>query len=241
MPKSKRSAGAHKKSPRRKPAARRTPVKVPIDRALRSAWQAQLGRLEGASHEGAGAFDERYESAAAILEHNPPLYLAGGCATFRDFCQKFMHEDERSVRRNMRVAKYATPSHEERFGVSKIDAALNFIDAKLGHPVIGKLPVDFTALKFDVGTGSDKRRIGFDEATTQQIQEAARALARKSGSTRKTSSPVVLAFAKVLSGKTLGGVSVRVSGEHVFLGRVPIARVSDLARALLKLKLPAPA
>jgi hypothetical protein len=215
---------------------RETAVRVPVDTKLRAAWKEQFARLERASREGAGAFDERYESAAAILEHNPPLYLAGGCATFRAFCEEYMHEDERSVRRNIRVAKYATPAQEQRHGTSKIDAALNYIEAKLGHPVEGALPVDLDRLKFDDGDA----RVSFADATTQQIQAATRALHRK-GAKKKSASPVMTAFAKVLSGKKLATISVRVSGDHVSLGHIPIAAVADVARALAKVKIPAAA
>jgi hypothetical protein len=145
-----------------------------------------------------------------------------------------MHEDERSVRRNIRVAKYATPVQEERYGTSKIDAALNFIEAKLGHPIEGALPVDLDRLKF---TDGDKR-VSFADATTQQIQAAARALQRK-GSKKKAASPVMTAFVKVLAGKKLGAISVRVSREFVSLGHIPISAVGDVARALAKVKVPA--
>ena len=91
-------------------AAKRTTsaVTVKVDSSLKKLWTESSARLSKATAEGASSWDERYEAAIDIIEHEPPLYLAGGFSTEADFFAKVMNEQRVAVYRNMRVAKYAT-------------------------------------------------------------------------------------------------------------------------------------
>ena len=105
-----------------KPSAR--DVKVAVDPSLKAAWDAIGKRLDAAEHAGASAFDELWEAAADAVNHDPPLYVFGGYKTAAEFFTERLHSDVRTAQRNMRVARYASPAEEERYGTTNLDAAL---------------------------------------------------------------------------------------------------------------------
>ncbi len=93
-------------------------------------------------------------------------------STLADFVAKYLPgEDLRSVLRNARVARYASPDEETKHGTSKIDAAIDYIEGKNGRQAAGRIPVDFAKLRIPIEKGS----VAFAEATVQQIHDAARA------------------------------------------------------------------
>lgn len=95
--------------------ARAAVARVTIDRALKRDCLSLMRMTAETSREDARTFDRRYEAIGAALEHDPPLYLAGGFARTRAWFEAELHEDERSVRAKVRVAKYASPREEERY------------------------------------------------------------------------------------------------------------------------------
>lgn len=222
------------------PARARARVEVIIDKVLEKAWRAALATVSEAKHRGAGAFDELWESVAEIANHHPPLYLAGGCATFRDFLGKHLPDvDERTAKRYMRVAQFASPTEEELHTVSKIDAALSLLEAKAGAPLRGRIPVDFAKLKIPITSGSSTKRIAFVDASVEQVRAAAKLLAARGGAASRTKeSPVAVALRKRFKGE-LAHVTVRVSGGTVSIGNIGLHHIAMLARALAGFKPPA--
>jgi hypothetical protein len=108
-------------------------VDLKVDANLKRRWLELAGVLADAKRRGMSAFDELWEAVDEIANHDPPLYLAAGCATFKAFLEEHIGEDERTARRNMRVARFASPNEEATYGVSKIDAALSYLEAKTGE------------------------------------------------------------------------------------------------------------
>lgn len=209
------------------------PIVVKIDPALKKAWSAALSALHAADREGNIAFDRKYEAVGEIVEHDPPLYLAGGVATVGDFVANYLpNEGVRNVLRNVRVAKYASPDEEEKYGTSKIDAVLDYLEAKNGKPANGRIPVDFAKLRIPAGDGS----IAFADATVQQLRDAQKKL-DKHGATKAKLSPVVSEIAKCVP-KSAKEITVRYADGHVTLGRIPVRIFGEVLRALAKAHVP---
>ncbi len=209
-------------------------VEVKVDRALQRAWKTQLAELEECNRSGTLSWDRKYEAVGAILQHNPPLYLAGGVSTVADFVRKYLPgEDVRSVQRNVRVAQYASPDEEIRHGTSNIDLAIKYLEAKHGAPAKGRIPVDFAKLRVPTDDGS----IAFVDASTEQLRDAARLAERSGHRTRGKPSPVVAALIKRLPAGAKG-VTVHYADGHVSLGKIPLALFVKVVRALAAARLP---
>jgi hypothetical protein len=152
----------------KKPGRRANPGEptVRVDPALKRAYDNLIALISKASAKEAEDFDTRWEAAARIVEHEPPLYVFGGYKSADDFYRKVMNEEPRNARRFMRVAKLASPRDEETYGVSKLDAALAYVEAKLGHPLEHPpLPVHLSRLRIGGLT--------LDEAREKALQSPA--------------------------------------------------------------------
>lgn len=214
-------------------AKRAAKVDLIIDQRLERQWKEALATLQAARREGSSAFDELWETVAFIVEHDPPLYLAGGFATTKAFITKHLGETERTAKRHMRIAKYASPAEETRYGLSKLDAALDLLQARTGGPPRARVPVDFTKLRIPLipRPREGTRTISFAQATVAQIQAATRALTRTSAPRAKRS-PVEKAILAALKGTPLSGVTVRLANGHITIGNIPEAHVARLGAAL---------
>ncbi len=84
-------------------------VSVRVDPKLKKAYDALVAVIGEASRKEAEDFDRRWEAAAKIVEHEPPLYVLGGYKNADAFFREVMQEEPRNARRFMRVAKYASP------------------------------------------------------------------------------------------------------------------------------------
>jgi len=212
-----------------------TKLDLHVDRSLKKRWGRALTTLESARRQGATAFDELWETVAEIVDHDPPLYLAGGFATTKAFLTKHLKESERTARRLMRVAKFASPNEEARYGVSKLDAALAWLEAKAGKPR-GRLPVDFPKLRVPVKGGPT---LPFDEATVRDLTAATRELLR-AGKPRKNRPPLVRALATAIAkkGKSLDGITVSLTNGKLTLGNILPDQLAALTKALGSAKLP---
>ncbi|HSQ63429.1 MAG TPA: hypothetical protein VLM85_09455 [Polyangiaceae bacterium] len=228
---------ATKKAKRRnklskKPSLRDVPVKV--DASLKAAWDAVAKRLDAAEHEGAKAYDELWEAAGEAVAHDPPLYVLGGYKTAAEFFEQRLHTDKRTAERNVRVAKYATPEDEERYGSTNLDAAIRWLEAKHG-PLGARLPVAFDKLKIVVGG----KPVAFEKLTAAQIDAATRALGKKGGTPAHRART---AFEEAL-GKHDVFKETRVN-EHagrVTFTRVPLGAIGLFARTIAAVKVPEPA
>ncbi len=222
-----------KKTPA-KPVTKRAarPVEVRVDAALKKAWARELSELRRRSAEGMRSFDAKYESVGHIIHHDPPLYLAGGVARLSDFVATYLPgETVRSVERNVRIAEYASPVEEERYGTSKIDAALDFLEAKNGRPIHGRLPVDFAKLRVPAQDGT----VAFEEASVAVLRDAKRKL-DKGGRTAKPS-PVVTELRKRIPAEAKE-ITVHYADGRITIGRIPARLFKAVLRALGKAKIP---
>ena len=236
-------------SRRRKRAARAPKdVLVPVDPALKKRWDELKRALDEATERGMSAFDERWEIAERIVTHQPPLYVFGGYKNTTEFFSEAMKEDPRSAYRFMRVAKYASPAEEEKYGVSLLDKAIAYIETQHG-PLDGPLPVAFERLKIPVRRNGPKAsrasrgmtaKVLLTEATVEDLERATRAAKKRSP--KDLQSPIEKAMVAALRGKKqLAGIRVRARAGGAktvsFLG-VPVEQLAAFAKIVGAVTLP---
>ena len=79
-------------------------VVVKIDAGLKRLYAQAMKRYQDATRKGRMAWRERYEALAALVEHDPPMFIAGGYSTEEEFFKTEVEEARQTVYRNMRVA-----------------------------------------------------------------------------------------------------------------------------------------
>jgi hypothetical protein len=211
------------------PLAPKKQVDLKIDRDLKRRWVRAVDVVKAAQREGSSAFDRQYETVGEILESDPPLYLAGGYKNARAFIRDVLKESERTVRRLVRVAKFASPQEETRYGISKLDAALDWLEAKAGKPR-GALPVDFPRLRVP----TDDVTIAFEDATVEHL----RAATRKARRTPRAKSPPMVRALRAALPKSLASITMSVTAGKLTLGNIDTNQIRTLAAFLAKTKLP---
>lgn len=221
---------------RKMPKPIKKPVVVKVDATLKKLYAETLHRLNEATNEGAKSWDHRYEAIAEILEHEPPLYLAGGFATDADFLAKQVKENRQAVYRNIRVAKYANPEDIERFTAARLDLAISFVETKNGGPLKGRTPIDFERLHFPFK--QDGKRISKNLADITVVElRAAIALLKGHQTNSKNASPIARALGAAIKKTGVKGVTASVSKKLVTL-HIPLADLNKVAAALSKFKPP---
>ncbi len=212
-------------------------VLAPVDATLKARWVELSKRLDALAADDAKAWDQLWEVAGRVVESDPPLYLFGGYKTPAEFFIQRMKVDRATGFRNVRVARYATPAEERIYGVTKLDAALSFIEAKIGgkleHP---PLPVAFERLRIPKGNGADARRLTLEEAMVEDVKAATRALLRH-GSRAGKSGPGAVIGRALANVSALADVGVSERKGLAFFSRVPIAAIARFAAVLGGLKL----
>jgi hypothetical protein len=207
------------------------------DPVKRARFEKLFARLEAAKHKGAASFDELWELALTILEAG--LYVYGGFKSEADFLKRALQTDPRTAKRNMRVAKYASPKDEETYGVTNIDAAIDYLEAVHG-PLARTLPVAFDRLRIPVvdGGGAHTERVAFKDLTAVEIQRATRLLKSK-GKRAEPEARARVAFEAALA-KHPAFKRVRVSARAglATFQDVPIASIGVFAKVIAATKTP---
>ncbi len=206
---------------------------VKVDAALKRKYDQLVAELRAAKREGASAFDALWETVAAIVEHEPPLYVFGGYKSDADFFERELGEKRRTAYRYIRVAKYASPNEEETYTVSKLDAALGYVEAKLGHPLAHPpLPIAFARLRVPVEHEGTLIRTPLADARTEDVEAATRALTRAS---KKPRNPEEHALRSLIAkDRALKDVRLHVRHGAVSVTGVPLAALGKLAALLAK-------
>jgi len=239
MPASKKAAKKTSKKASKKATKKPAPAKpaVKIDPKLKSRYDKLLAEIDDARRDEASQFDRLYEAVGEILESEPALWPLGGYASLAEWCDAELKSPLRTVQRNVRVAKYASPAQIDKLGSTLLDAALGYIEAKVGV-VKGKLPVDFDHLKVPVKRDGGTKNVPLADATVDEVKAATKALhadqRRGQGKSRSGD-----ALAKAMSKHAaLTDVDARVSNGMVSFSRIPLASLDLFARTLIATKLP---
>jgi hypothetical protein len=129
----------------------------------------------------------------------------------------------------VRVAKYATPREEETYGISNLDAAIDYLEALHG-PLGASLPVAFDRLKIPVRDGRTTKLVPFAKLTALDIQRATRALRKQPPSpSDRTQGAFERAFAKH---KAFAATRFTVRAGLVSVRGIPLASLAAFARVL---------
>ena len=220
-------------------SARAKPVSITtlVDPVLKRRWDDAVRRIHAASHEESRDYDQKWEAVADVVDATPPLYLAGGFSTDRDFFDQFLHVDRTTGLRKARVARFASPAEIEAWGDTRIDAALTYLEAKAGAPLRGKLPVALDKVRIPVTVKGKTTTLTLATATRDQLRTATRALLGEHAS-RIKASPRGRAVQAALAGRGLQTVSVAPHREGFDLRGIPWAAVKKVAQALAGVDLP---
>ncbi len=134
----------------------------------------------------------------------------------------------------MRVAKFASPREEELYGLQRLDAALGFIEAKLGKPLEHPpLPIAFDKLRVPVGDGTKL----IADASVAEIAAATSTLT--SGTRKKPKTAARVAIEKALAAiASLAKVHVTERNGNVNFEGVPLASLAKFGRAVAAAKIP---
>lgn len=210
-----------------------------VDPVLKRRWQAASQAITAASHEEAKDFDRKWEAVADIVFAEPPLYLAGGFSTDKDFFEKFLQVDCSTGLRKARVARFASPQDIEAFGDTKIDALLDYLEAKAGGPLHGHLPVALDKVRVPVTVDGKDETVTLAIATREQIRAATRGLQAKSA-THAKASPRGRSLQEALTSVGLRQVALGIDRGTFDLRGIPWDAATKLGAALARVKLPAP-
>lgn len=214
-------------------------VDAKVDAKLNKLWERHRRVIERAIARDPKAFDERWEAAAAIIEHEPPLYVAGGHKNAADFLRDVLREPPRTAFRNIRVAKYTSASQREKLGVSKIDAALSFLEAKTGKPLGKSLPTELKKVRIPIAKRGREATVTLADASVVDITAATKRLLKQAGKSRKKHEPeppkkTLQAFLR--KNDALAEVVVKEKGGLVTFKAVPLAALEAFVSALQKAK-----
>ena len=206
--------------PDKKPKA----VVVPtlVDRALKQRWDALSKVITSAAHEEAADFDHKWEAVADIVFATPPLYLAGGYSSDKAFFEQFLHVDRSTGLRKARVARLCSSQDIERYGDTKIDAVLDFLEAKTGGPVKSRLPVALADVR--IPTGEAAKTLSLDAASREQIRAATRALRQAHGKQTTASPQADLSLSPCAGSRRASSRMIRGLLKLAFTSAVSIRR-----------------
>ena len=206
-----------------------------VDKGLKSAWDKLAKVIRSAKHRGAVEFDALWEAVAHVVEHDPPLYVVAGYANAEAFFEAELGEKSRNAYRYMRVAKFASPAEEDRYGTTKLDAALSFVEAKLGQPLEHPpLPIAFDRLRIPTTHG---KTIALEKARVEDIDAATRSLSKQVKAPTSSAERALLEACK--RHPAFGGVRARVRNGLATVTNVPVASMHVFGTMLTEVAWPA--
>lgn len=213
-------------------------IQVTIEKAKKQRFESLLVEMRASRRDEAGGYDAYWEAVGEVLDKE--LYVAGGHSTAEAFVREVVKMPIRSAMRNVRVARYASPAEEVKYGTALLDAALGYIEAMTHGPIEGRLPIAFDELRIPIQNKDATAKVQLIDATVEQVRSATRALlgATKKAPARKSAEEQAIVGA-LRKGKGLGGVAVSVRNGQVRLGAFPVNAFAELVRALAGVKLPA--
>ncbi len=211
------------------------PVVVQVDPNLKRLYQAALQLLASATAAGAVAWHRRYEAVATIVEHTPPLYMAGGFATDAAFFSTILQEGRSSVIRNLKVTKLATAAEVARFTASKLSLAITYVEARDKAPVTRRGDIDFEKLKIQFKRGDKVITRTLEKITRPEFLEA---IGEQTGRVRAPKqSPLAKAAIATVKDAGVEGVEAKATKTQLVL-RVPFGGLAALGKALAGFKPP---
>lgn len=231
-PTSAKTAKTAKSTGRKKAAG---PAPDPI---LKARFEAEMARYRKARDEELAGWDERYEALDAIIGNG--LYVAAGYKTARAFLgAEAPDQDERTIKSYCRVARHFDPADEKKYGVSRLEALLDYLEATGGLSDDVKVHPDRQQVRVPGGKGktAELRRVAFADTTVADLRAATRAARGAAGKTGQKASPLEKAIRALLTKAGLPRVGLRVRKDVVDFTGVAMDDLQRLGAALAKAKL----
>jgi len=210
------------------------PLVVKADRGVKKLYVAALLALAAAKAAGSKAFHRRYEIVTQIIEHDPPLYLAGSFATATEFIKSELRESPQSVHRNLRIIKLATPDEINRYSATRIHFAIVYFEAKTQTSVTQRGAINFKTFRVAIKRDGKAMNLPLDQVSYAEIQAAIADLAPPKKSTKTEVGKAVEAAIKRIGVK---GISVTVT-KTKFSVRGPLSGLAAVGRALAEVDVP---
>jgi hypothetical protein len=201
--------------------------------ALKKEFEKVRANIAKLRAQGSAAFDALYEEIGRVIESDPPLYIAGGYTTVRDFiAAELPGETQRSVQRNVLVARCFSPEDEARHGIGFLEEVALYAKELAGAKEPPRaIHLDRLVLDLPVKGGSSIGKPA-REASIDDVRRARRAL-KRGATSRRTASPAEKALRAALGkSKALATVSVSVQGSRASFGGVPLDALGAFAKAV---------
>jgi hypothetical protein len=209
-----------------------------VDPKLKARWESALARYRSARADETAGWDQRYEALGEIIDSEPPYYLAGGYRDATSFLKvEAPGQELRTVRRYVRVARHFEPEHEVRYGITKLDALIDYLEAVGKSAPLPPAKIDLARQKVRVPDGKAQRVLLFADATVEELQRARRAAQAKSRPAAPALSPIARRVQEALARAKLQGIAVGLRGGALHLGGIPLAQVPALGKALAAVKI----
>jgi len=209
-----------------------------VDRALKARWEAAIGRYRRARSEETEGWDERYEALGEILDSDPPYYLAGSYRSAKAFlAAEAPGQDLRSVRRYVRVARHFDPADEVRYGITRLDVLLDYLEATNHAAPLPPAKIDLARQKVRLLESGQSRLRPFAELGVDELRAACRAARRAEAKPSAKLPPIARAVEQALTKAGLRTIAVGVRGGALYLGSIPMAQVPALGAALSKVRI----
>ena len=211
-------------------------VVVKIDAALKRLYADAIGQLDEAKTADAIAWHRRYTTVATVVNHVPPLYLAGGFATEQEFFAAQLQETRQSVNRNMRIVHLATAAEVEKHTPTRLRLAIAYVEAKNKQPLTDRTSVDFDKLKIQLKRdGKTITKLLTDLPYVDLVEAVAQVRGGLSKPAKET--PISKAITSALKASGIKGASATVTKTKVTL-RAPIVGLPAIIKALSDFKVP---
>jgi len=208
------------------------PVVVKVNSGLKKLYLAAMAALHVVRADTAAAWHRRYLIAADIIEHTPPLFLAGSYATEAAFFGSGLEESPQAVYRNIRVSKLATPAEITRYSATRLSLVIAYLEAVNKEPIRGPGSVQFAKVRIQLKNGSKTVSKAIDEISYSELRGAIAQLNPSEKSKRPA--PMATEVASAVKRSGVKGVKVTVTKTRISL-RAPLSSLNAIARELAEL------
>ncbi len=204
-------------------------IRVEVDAALKAKWEANKEKISEAQRGGAESFIVLWKSVTEVVESTPPLYLAAGFVSATAFAEKFLKVPMRTAKRNMEVARVASRAEVERYGISKLDSAVNLLSVDTPS---------FDKIRVAVERKGKPSKVSIEEANIDEIRLAVRNLRPKKPGPIKSRNPAAALLNKAMTDGKLKGVTVVLARSGITFRGLGLEDLQSLAGILARVKLP---
>ncbi len=149
-----------------------TPDEI-VDQTLKREYERAMKALEAASEAETEQWDAKWEAVGVILDHDPPLYLAGGFRDLKGFARKHLQgAAPETIRTSVRVAKHFDPAAEKLHGTARLALLLDYLEA--GDGKLPAVAIDPARTRVRVRRGRAFEPVRFPQLTFDELRAAVR-------------------------------------------------------------------